>query len=282
MDDAKGLVAVTSLEPRIRRKLREARVVRQLRALYWRARFEILRRLSPSWRRAAPDGLPVPPQELRHLVSGNPNYAVADFLEMGALCARQIHESLRKHGAEMRNFEAVLDFGCGCGRTIRHFAHLRKTRLHGSDYNPALIGWCRTNLAFASFGLNQLLPPLVHADRTFNLIYAFSVFTHLPEDVQQLWMREFTRLLKPGGFLVLSTMPERDLPVGDEEARQRFRSGQLVVLNPDVAGSNSCLVFHPQAYVNETLARGYEILEFIPDGLGQDFWLLRKRPEAAS
>jgi SAM-dependent methyltransferase len=272
---------VTALETWIRRTLREVRVVRRLSALYWKARFRILRPFDSSWKQSAPDGLPVPPQELRFLVGG-PNLSVPEFLEMGGLCARRIEESLSRHGGDMRTFEAVLDFGSGCGRTIRHFAHLENARLHGTDYNPVLVEWCRRNLTFATFGLNQLHPPLDHADQTFDLIYAFSVFTHLTEAVQHLWMREFTRLLKPDGFLVLSTMPEHHLSVFSEAARDRFRSGRLVVLNAVDAGQNSCVVFHPYSYVKETLAAGFEVLEFIPDGVWQDMWLLRKRPEAAT
>lgn len=261
----------------IKTSLRKSRTLVRLRRLYWTARFKLLRRYSPSWKRGAPDGLPVPPQELRFLVSGDPTNAVAEFLDMGRLCTRRIEETLARNGVDMRTLGAILDFGCGCGRTLRHFAWLEDTRLYGTDYNPVLIRWCRPNLAFAEFGLNRLEPPLAYGDRAFDLVYAFSVFTHLPEPLQHLWMAELSRVLKPGGHLALSTMPERVLP--DEDARRRFRDGELVVLNAADAGTNVCTAFHPYRYMKERLARGFEILEFIPDGVGQDFWLLRRRPE---
>jgi SAM-dependent methyltransferase len=260
----------------VRRALRRSRTVVRLRLLYWNARFRLLRRLAPSWKRASPDGLPVPPEELRFLISGIQGYAVADFLEMGRLCVQRMQETLLKHGADLRALPAILDFGCGCGRTLRHLADLKNTRLHGTDYNPALIAWCRPNLAFARFEVNQLGPPLAYGDQAFDLVYAFSVFTHLPEDVQQRWMDEFKRLLRPGGYLVLSTMPERLLPADDEVATGRFRNGQLVVLNAADAATNACIVFHPYAFMKGTLARGFDVLEYMPEGVGQDFWLLRK------
>lgn len=139
-------------------------------------------------------------------------------------------------------------------------------------------------LSFAEFEVNRLEPPLAYADEAFELVYAFSVFTHLPEKLQHDWMDELTRVLKPGGYLVLSTMPERLLPSDDEEARKRFRDGQLIVVNAAAAGGNACTAFHPYNYMRGTLARAFEILEFIPDGVGQDFWLLRKAfgsPESA-
>jgi SAM-dependent methyltransferase len=262
---------------RIKRILRRSRTLVQLRLLYWRVRFHLLRRYAPSWKRAAPDGLPVPPEELRFLITGIKDYAVADFLEMGGRCFRLIQETLRKHGVELRELEAILDFGCGCGRTLRHLAFLKRTRRYGTDYDPALVKWCRPNLAFAEFEVNQLQPPLVYADRTFDLIYAFSVFTHLPEALQHQWFSELTRILKPGGHVALSTMPERLLPADDQE---RFRNGQLVVIGAAHPGTQFCATFHPYAYMKDVLAPGYEIMEFIPEGVGQDFWLLRKRPES--
>lgn len=219
-----------------------------------------------------PDDLPIPPQELRYLVSGNPTDSESSFLEMGRLCAQCIEAALKKAGVEMDSLKAVLDFGCGCGRTIRHFRTLTKTQLSGTDYNPTLVDWCAHNLTFAQFGINQLHPPLTYADAAFDLVYAFSVFTHLPESLQFSWMRELSRVLRPAGYLVISTLPLNLLP----EAR---RTGPMVVLKENQAGANACMAYHTTAYVQEKLAKGFEVIEFIEGGVGQDFYLLKKRTD---
>ena len=250
-----------------------------MRQFFWRTRFGLLARAG-AWNGDAPDGLPVPSERLRFLISGVHDYAVPDFLAMGRLCHDRIEASLRAQGVELDRLGAILDFGCGCGRTLRNFAGLKNVRLEGTDLNPELIGWCRPNLGFARFGLNQLEPPTRYGDGAFDLVYAFSVFTHLPEPLQHSWMAELRRILKPGGYLVISTMPERTLL--DPAGRAEFAQGKLAVLNAGEAGANTCMAYHPVAYVKETLARGMDVLEFVPDGVGQDFWLLRKRPAAAS
>lgn len=223
------------------------------------------------WAEGAPDGLPIPPAKLRYLVSGEPSDSSANFLDVGRLCARRIVEALKKADMEIESFEAILDFGCGCGRTIRHFQTLKETSLYGTDYNPKLIDWCGRNLPFARFRLNQLHPPLVYPDETFDLVYAFSVFTHLPETLQFSWMKELSRVLSPAGYLVISTLPLGFLPEGQ-------RTGQMVVHKVSEAGKNACLAYHAPAYVREKLAKGFEVVEFIPAGVGQDFYLFRKLP----
>jgi hypothetical protein len=54
------------------------------------------------------------------------------------------------------------------------------------------------------------------------------------------------------------------------------RTGQLVVCKESEAGANACLAYHAFAYVEEKLAKGFEVVEFIEGGVGQDFYLLRK------
>ena len=219
--------------------------------------------------RGAPDGLPILPQKLRYLISGNPNSTRSSFFDMGRLCARRIVEVLKKREVEIDSFEAILDFGCGCGRTIRHFRALTRPKLYGTDYNPRFIAWCRRNLPFGQFGINELHPPLVYPGEAFDLVYAFSVFTHLPEALQFSWMRELSRVLRPGGYLVISTLPLERLAEGQ-------RTGQMVVCNENEAGANACLAYHTSVYVKEKLAKGFEVVEFIKGGVGQDFYLLRK------
>ena len=182
-------------------------------------------------------------------------------------------EALKKTGVEIDSFDAILDFGCGCGRTIRHFRTLKKAKLYGTDYNPKLIDWCSHNLPFGRFGVNQLHPPLVYPAEAFDLVYAFSVFTHLPESLQLSWMGELSRVLRPAGYLVISIKPLGILAEGE-------RTGQLVVSGDEgKAGTNAYGAYHAFAYVKEKLAKEFEVVEFIEARAGQasqDFYLLRK------
>jgi hypothetical protein len=58
----------------------------------------------------------LPPPYLRYRVNGTPK--TDPFLNQGRNRADGIEECLRVIGKDLESFENVLDFGCGCGRTI--------------------------------------------------------------------------------------------------------------------------------------------------------------------
>ena len=155
----------------------------------------------------AVDGLPYPPPEMVRLVAGisTPHRFYQRFIQGGAQVANRIIELLsHATGCSIERNDAVLDFGCGCGRVMRWWKDLEGPRLHGTDYNPYLVDWCRRNLPFADFSVNDLEPGLDFPDGEFDLVYSYSVFTHLPREMQRPWLDELVRVTRPGGHLVLT------------------------------------------------------------------------------
>lgn len=65
-----------------------------------------------------------------------------------------------------------------------------------------------------------------------------------------------------------------------QELRQFSAGGLVVKNNVKSPGSNTCAAYHPPDYVREQLARGLELLEFVPEGARgnprQDLYVLRK------
>ena len=200
-------------------------------------------------------------------------------LQHGGLFARVIDEQMPA-GERLE----ILEWGCGPGRLIRHLASLfpgREVALTGSDYNPESISWCRKYLHGIKFVENGLNPPLPFPDSQFDVVYSFSVVTHLSEAVQLAWVKELQRVLKPGGLLVCTTHGEayRYLLTAREEQRA-FDAGRLVVQGKYREGKKWFVAIHPHAFVRDRLMEGWNDVRRVPalpaDGMLQDVWIGRK------
>ena len=95
----------------------------------------------------------------------------------------------------------TLDFGCGSGRILRNFLpETEVAEFWGCDIDRPSIDWLQENLEppFHFFPTEEEAS-LPQADGTFDLIYAFSVYTHFTENWAG-WMAEHHRVLKDGGL----------------------------------------------------------------------------------
>jgi SAM-dependent methyltransferase len=183
----------------------------------------------------------------------------------------------------VENLAALLDFGVGCGRVARHWKGIA-TEVHGSDYNPILVEWCRANLPFVKASTNQLNPPLSYPDNRFDFIYALSVFTHLTEVQQHAWSAELQRVTRPGGHVLFTThgptFPHRDPTFSTPELRSRLEQEGFIVFEEGHAGRNNCAALHTRDWVVSNMLDGFELLEYVERGAemngGQDLYLARR------
>jgi SAM-dependent methyltransferase len=210
-------------------------------------------------------------------VAGTPD--LRWFLDGGRTAAACLRDAVGRHGTRLEDVASILDFGCGCGRVIRHLSHL-SAQIDGTDRDARAIAWCRRNLPFARFEVNDLQPPLNYADEAFSLIYALSVFTHLPEALQRPWLEELVRVLAPGGFLLLSFHGLAYLPELSDEEQRHFRAGELVVRASGAPGANSFGAYHPEQYLKRILPLEVSLMEIMPEGAQgnprQDLAVLRR------
>lgn len=229
------------------------------------------------WLHGAGDGLPVPP--LRLVRSSTGTSSLRWYFDGGVLAAESITGILAAHGVDLQRLRSLLDFGCGCGRVIRHWAGLPGS-IHGCDYNRQSVRWCRRHLTFAEFAVNELRPPLPYEDGRFDLVYALSVFTHLPEPLLFEWLRDLRRVLSIDGWLIVSVHGEAYVHELSRDQQREFRDGRLVVKGADAVGTNRCGVYFSEAYVRRHFSDGFRLVDFLPRGAkgnpAQDLVLLQK------
>jgi SAM-dependent methyltransferase len=232
------------------------------------------------WLGGARETLPLPSTRARYLVAGSAD--IQGFLELGRRAADSIEAAVAKAGRPIDGMSAILDFGCGSGRVLRHWKRIAgSVAVHGTEMNELLVGECARCVPFAKVGRNRPAPPLDYPDATFDLVYALSVFTHLHENLQRDWRDELRRVLKPGGLLLVTTHGAFYAPRLSADERARFDTGACVVQGAEFLGENLCIAYHPEASVRALFADGFDVVDFVPEGAkgnpSQDLWLLRKR-----
>jgi SAM-dependent methyltransferase len=226
--------------------------------------------------------IPLPPEALRHRVHGAAD--AESFLEVGRQCAQDIVAGLARIDRRLDTFESVLDFGCGCGRVLRWLLpELASACVFGTDIDRQAAAWCAANMPGASFSLNAGLPPTGYASRSFDLIYAISVFSHLDEDFQFYWLNELRRITRPDGIVLLSLhgtyylnslAPEMVAEI-ESKGMKFVVSGGWQHIFPDWYQ----IAFHTREYVLEHYGRYFDVLDYIPGGMNgiQDLVVLRRR-----
>jgi SAM-dependent methyltransferase len=150
---------------------------------------------------------PWPGDELVFRVTGLTDRDV--FFDSGQQSVRDIDRALAVIGRSLESYSTILEFGCGCGRIMLWLEHLAATaELHGVDIDERAIKWAQANMPYATFTVNDPLPPLDYPDGFFDLVYNHSVFTHLDEEYQDKWLAELRRVTKPGGTILLTVHGE--------------------------------------------------------------------------
>jgi SAM-dependent methyltransferase len=129
-------------------------------------------------------------------------YQFYNFLKMEAA----------KVGVSINKNSTILDFGTGWGRFLRFFwKDVSEKGLNGVDIDPVMIELCRTLGIPGNLQTIQPLGLLPYEDSSIDVILAYSVFTHLPENVHRNWMQEFKRVVQPGGLVAMTIEPRRFL-----------------------------------------------------------------------
>lgn len=254
----------------------------------------------PDYRRYAKDDpYPIPALEDREYYFPDQHY---DYWISGLTDYLRIKERLETEGFEWHASKSVFDFGCSSGRVLRHFAHLSPHfQITGADVNANHVTWINRHLPPAVTCFQCInLPSLPIADATYDLIYAFSVFTHIDE-LEDAWLLELNRVLKPGGYVWLSIQSQATWK--QIASKEHFMFQHLKNNEPNMDGItidedlfleamptekyvfrfnngvvyNTC-VFHEESYINRQWGRIFDVIDIIRCGHDwQDVVLLRKK-----
>lgn len=169
--------------------------------------------------------LPLPPNRLR---AGGVHFrADRDFLASAVAEADRVVRDARS----TRPF-SLLDIGCGAGRLAYGLIACGSpiARYEGIDVMPEPIAWCKATISgryptfrFATIDVyNERYNPdssrqaagtsLPFEDGSFDVIYAYSVFSHMLTDDVRAYLGEVTRVMASDGVAIVTAFVEDGVP----------------------------------------------------------------------
>jgi 2-polyprenyl-3-methyl-5-hydroxy-6-metoxy-1,4-benzoquinol methylase len=230
---------------------------------------------------------PIPSEEQISRVIGGQN-AIQPYLMGGATIFSRYDGYLREQfGRSLREFRSILDWGCGSGRLTRYLGGLVGPRVSGIDIDRDNIAWCKANIPNANFFEGPLSPPTGYQNEEFDLLIGTSVFTHLDEEQQFLWLQELQRISAAGAVLLMTKTGPSLMALNrwtDELYIEMERKGFLLI------GQNSQLdavvsdksyykdVAQSETYIFAEWSKYFEIIDIVPAmAANQDVVVMRRR-----
>jgi hypothetical protein len=202
-----------------------------------------------------------------------------DTLKEAFIFYQDCAETFRNLNAPIEPRHQLLDFGVGWGRIARFFLReLPVENIYGIDVVEEFVQICVHSFQSDNFHVTTPFPPTRLRAEQFNFIVGYSVFSHLSESACASWMKEFNRLLVPGGMLALTT---RGRPFFDfceslqgkghtgylgalskifgdfAHARSRYDQGEFVHSNREGVNGGGAMTadFYGETFIPEKYAR---------------------------
>ena len=117
------------------------------------------------------------------------------------------YQTMTRRGLEKAR---VLDFGCGWGRIIRLlYKYVGYENIFAVDPWDEPIALCKQHGVKAHLALSEDVPVVLPFRGPFDLIYAFSVFTHLSEKTTNAVLNTLRRYIADDGVLVITVRPKQ-------------------------------------------------------------------------
>lgn len=161
----------------------------------------------------------MPAEDVQKLWTGNTGFHV---MHAATAFLDDVFAQVRKPSADLR----VLDYGCGWGRMIRLlYQRVRLGGIHGVDPQQISLDHVHACGVHGQFALIDPTPKALPFDGPFDLIYAFSVFTHIGPDAQAAALSAMRDVIAKDGLLAVTIRPANYWsvsPTKDEDVRARM------------------------------------------------------------
>lgn len=209
----------------------------------------------------------------------------------------------RNNGIAFDAATRAVDFGSGWGRYTRFMLkYIHPDNLYGLEVSSPMVEHCRKSFGMANFIKVESLPPCDLRDNLVDLVFGYSVFSHLAPHCADAWIEEFARIMRPGGLLLMTTQGRsfidycrniresgnRSHPwyislskafADTEQAYRDYDAGQFLHYGEGQYGGTYGESLIPRGYVEKAWLKDFELVDFVDDRafLPQALFVLRRR-----
>ncbi len=172
----------------------------------------------------------------------------------------------------------LLDFGCGWGRIVRLFLKdIVPEKIYGCDVDSDILKWCKS--IPGNFAVSEIRPEKLPFSVDFDLIYAFSVFTHLGKETHMDCLKALHAGLRLGGILIVTVRPKefihsrgiemKNLSDSDiDNLLRKFDDGDYVYAPYSMAPVRGEIPYGdtviPKKYILDHWQSLFDVIEFSP------------------
>lgn len=182
----------------------------------------------------------------QHPSSRNP---LRDYLADGWRTLSELQRVLDAAGKSLYRCASFLEFASGHGRFTRHLAQvLPPQAVTVSDVVPGSVIFASHHFGVRGFE-SVSDPAQLHIPGQYEVVFALSLFSHLPDATWQAWLARLYTAVAPGGVLVITTHGEKCAQLAqvqmDEAGYAFFASSE----SQAIAGAEYGTTYTSPAYV---------------------------------
>lgn len=180
------------------------------------------------------------------------------------------HRNLSKFNNELEEFAShlpenahILDVGCGAGIPTAKFLIERGIKVTGIDLSGKMLNLARDNVPSAEF-IKMDMNDLQFSENSFDGIISVYALFHVPKDKHLDIFKQFIKILKPGGILMINT------GISESEGTRNFFGVPMFWSN-----------FSPKTTLNLIKKSGFSIISegILERGGEYQYWIFGKNPD---
>jgi SAM-dependent methyltransferase len=149
------------------------------------------------------------------ILAGDKNWELDQFFLSGDMEIARVIRDVESLGLRIRP-QRALDFGCGVGRLTQALC-TRFFRCDGVDIAPSMIAEAQKINRFGErchYHVNAEDNLALFAENSFDFVYSNIVLQHIEPPHSTNYIRDFLRILAPGGIAVIQ-LPSERAPLGE-------------------------------------------------------------------